>query len=140
MTAPKRELDALQEALAAEHAAVYGYAVVGAHLSGRDRALATRHLDAHRAARDELEAVIRERDGVPATALAGYALPFEVTGRSSARRLAGRLERATAGAYAGLVGASRDDVRRHAALAMQDCAVRQARWTGTADPLPGLHT
>ncbi|MQA82358.1 MAG: DUF4439 domain-containing protein [Streptosporangiales bacterium] len=134
------QLEALQSALAAEHAAVYGYAVVGAHLSGADRALAARHLDEHRAARDELEAIIRERDGVPATALAGYELPFEVTGRSSARRLAARLERATTGAYAGLVGTSRDDVRRHAALAMQDCAVRQARWSGTVDPLPGLRT
>lgn len=134
------ELDALQATLAVEHAAVYGYAVVGAHLAGRDRALATRQLDEHRAARDELETLVRARDGVPVTALAGYELPFEVTGRSSARRLAARLERATTGAYAGLVGPSRGDLRRHAALAMQDCAVRQARWSHTVDPLPGLRT
>jgi hypothetical protein len=59
MTAtPERELAAAQTALAAEHAAIYGYAVVGAHLSGDERARAIAVYQAHRRRRDELARLI----------------------------------------------------------------------------------
>ncbi|NED21451.1 DUF4439 domain-containing protein, partial [Streptomyces sp. SID9913] len=52
--AEDRELRALQAALAAEHAAVYGYGVVGGRI-GKERAPQARSAyDAHRARRDTL--------------------------------------------------------------------------------------
>lgn len=133
-------VDALQEALDREHAAVYGYAVAGAHLRGRQRKRAAEHLNAHRAARDRLEAVIRAKDATPRPAAASYRLPFPVTGPAKARDLAADLERATLGAYSQLVAAAGRRIRRLSILAMQESAVRQAEWSGAVDPLPGLRT
>lgn len=131
---------ALQEALDREHAAVYGYAVVGAHLDGRQQARATAHLNAHRAARDQLDALIRANEAKPHPAAASYRLPMRITGPAKAKALAAELERATLGAYSNLVAASGRRIRRHAVRAMQDAADRQAQWSGTIDPLPGLRT
>ncbi|MYS45182.1 DUF4439 domain-containing protein, partial [Streptomyces sp. SID5998] len=48
------ELTAAQAALAAEHAAVYGYGVVGGRIGRERRAEARTAYDAHRARRDAL--------------------------------------------------------------------------------------
>lgn len=131
---------ALQAALAREHAAVYGYGVVGAQLSGADRTTASAYLADHKQARDRLETLIRSRHATPVGPRPAYDLPVTVTDARTARTLGARIERATAGAYAGLVAASRHSARREAALALQGCARRQAHWTGTVDALPGLRT
>ncbi|HEX6447438.1 MAG TPA: ferritin-like domain-containing protein [Streptosporangiales bacterium] len=133
-----RVVDALQAALAREHEAVYGYGEVGARLSGTDRTTASAYLADHRQARDRLEALIRARHATPVGPRPAYALPLAVQDAHTARALGARIERATAGAYAGLVAAATGSVRREAALAMQDCARRQARWIRTVDALPGL--
>lgn len=133
-------VDALQETLTREHAAVYGYAIVGAHLRGRQRTRASEHLNAHRAARDQLAAVLRAKDATPRPAAASYRLPFPVTGPAKARELAAELERGTLGAYSQLVAVAGRRVRRLSILAMHDGATRQAEWSGTIDPLPGLRT
>ncbi|MGC3005519.1 DUF4439 domain-containing protein, partial [Streptomyces sp. G35A] len=52
--AKDRHLRALQAALAAEHAAVYGYGVVGGRIGKDRRAEARAAYDAHRARRDAL--------------------------------------------------------------------------------------
>ena len=49
------ELKALQAALRAEHAAVYGYGVVGGRIGDERRADARTAYDAHRARRDGFE-------------------------------------------------------------------------------------
>lgn len=134
---------ALQAALAREHAAVYGYGVAGAHLDDAKQEDAkqervTRDLAEHKAARDRLERWLRHHDATPVTAKAAYALPFDVTGGRSATKLLVRIERGVAGAYLGLVAAATGDLRRAAARAVQDCATRQAAWSGTISALPGL--
>lgn len=129
---------ALQAALAQEHAAIYGYGVAGAHLDGAKRERVDRDLAEHKAARDRLERWVRHHDATPVTAKAAYALPFDVTGGRSATKLLVRIERGVAGAYLGLVAAATDDLRREAAGAVQDCATRQAAWSGTISALPGL--
>lgn len=133
-------VEALQAALGQEHAAVYGYALVGAHLDGAAREAASDHLDAHRRARDALEAQLRANDATPAQAAASYSLPFQVTDTKTARSLAAQLERSTLGAYVRLVGRANGPVRRQAITAMQEAATRQAAWSRTIDPLPGLQT
>ncbi|MEV5518803.1 DUF4439 domain-containing protein, partial [Streptomyces flaveolus] len=97
--AKDRVLDALQAALAAEHAAVYGYGVVGGRIGEDRRAEARTAYDAHRARRDALAREVGDLGGRPVAAAAGYALPFAVPDAAAAVRLAAELESRTAGVY-----------------------------------------
>lgn len=128
----------LQQALSAEHAAVHGYGVVGARLSGERRRWAREAWNAHRAARDRLRAELRAAGASPTPAAPDYALPSRVTNADSAVRLALRLEERVAAAYAELVASADDELRRMAAQQMQDNARRAARWRGAPVPFPGL--
>ncbi|MYQ47984.1 DUF4439 domain-containing protein, partial [Streptomyces sp. SID4985] len=102
-TTNKTELTALQAALAAEHAAVYGYGVVGGRVGADRRAEAKAAWDAHRARRDGLARSVRDLGGEPVAASAAYALPFTVADSASAVRLAADLEQRVAGVYSDLV-------------------------------------
>lgn len=90
--AKRAELTALQAALAAEHAAVYGYGVVGGRIGAARRSEARAAYDAHRARRDALTREVRDLGGEPVAANAAYALPFPVPDAPAAVRLAARLE------------------------------------------------
>ncbi|NUR64772.1 MAG: DUF4439 domain-containing protein, partial [Streptomyces sp.] len=74
--AKKERLKALQAALAAEHAAVYGYGVVGGRIREERRSEARAAYDAHRARRDALAREVRDLGAEPVAASAAYALPF----------------------------------------------------------------
>ena len=89
-------LAALQAALAAENAAVYGYGVIGAQLSGGLRDRATASLAAHQARCAALTQQIGAASATPAAAAPGYELPFPVTGQGL-RRPAGGAAGAAAG-------------------------------------------
>ncbi|MEU7428547.1 ferritin-like domain-containing protein [Streptomyces sp. NPDC040750] len=132
------ELTALQAALAAEHAAVYGYGVVGGRIGERDRGQAKTAYDAHRARRDALVREVRSLGGEPVASSAGYALPFPVADRASAVRLAAGLEERVAGVYADLVRAAKGARRASAAAALREAAVRAVRWSGESVAFPGL--
>ncbi|CAM5375024.1 DUF4439 domain-containing protein [Streptomyces pilosus] len=132
------ELRALQAALAAEHAAVYGYGVVGGRVGKERRTEARAAYDAHRARRDALVRAVRDTGGAPVAAAAGYALPFPVPDAAAAVRLAAELEGRVAGVYADLVRASTGERRRGAAEAMREAAVRAVRWSGESVAFPGL--
>src|SRR3984957_17575756 len=80
-------ISALQGALAAEHAAVYGYGIVGAMVTGGTAALARADWLAHQEARDTLEAMLVKLGATPVAASPAYQLPFPVTGKASAVRL-----------------------------------------------------
>ncbi|WP_424867665.1 ferritin-like domain-containing protein [Streptomyces sp. SAI-229] len=133
-----RELRALQAALAAEHAAVYGYGVVGGRIGKDRRTEARTAYDAHRARRDALVRTVKDAGGTPVAAAAGYALPFPVPDAAAAVRLAAELEDRVAGVYADLVRASGGERRRGAAEAMREAAVRSVRWSGESVAFPGL--
>ncbi|MFF4274656.1 ferritin-like domain-containing protein [Streptomyces sp. NPDC001536] len=134
----KRELAALQAALAAEHAAVYGYGVVGGRIREGRRTEAKSAYDAHRARRDALAREVRDLGGTPAAAAAGYALPFPVPDSDAAVRLAAELEDRVAGVYSDLVRATVDGRRSMAAEALREAAVRAVRWRGESVAFPGL--
>ncbi len=136
--AKDRELRALQAALAAEHAAVYGYGVVGGRIGEDRRTEARTAYDAHRARRDALVRTVKDAGGAPVAAAAGYALPFPVPDAAAAVRLAAELEDRVAGVYADLVRASGGERRREAAEAMREAAVRSVRWSGESVAFPGL--
>ncbi|MEU6772110.1 ferritin-like domain-containing protein [Streptomyces sp. NPDC046759] len=132
------ELTALQAALAAEHAAVYGYGIVGGKISSARRAEARAAYDAHRARRDTLSREVRDLGGQPVAANAAYALPFPVPDSPAAVRLAARLEERLAGVYADVVRAVTGARRGAAAAALREAAVRAVRWSGESVAFPGL--
>ncbi|WP_314219119.1 ferritin-like domain-containing protein [Streptomyces zaehneri] len=136
--ATSAELTALQAALAAEHAAVYGYGVVGGRIGEVRSAEARAAYDAHRARRDALVREVRGLGAEPVAASAGYALPFPVPDSAAAVRLATELEERVAGVYSDLVRAAGDARRREAAGALRDAAVRAVRWRGGSVAFPGL--
>jgi hypothetical protein len=131
---------ALQAALAAENAAIFGYGVAGAHLTGSSQAAAERDWTVHNQARDALAAMISARGAEPAAAQAYYQLPFRVHDVPSAVRLAAYLEDGVTRAYLGLVAVSDQRLRRFGAMAMQDAAQRAASWRGSTEAFPGLLT
>ncbi|WP_156727145.1 ferritin-like domain-containing protein [Streptomyces apocyni] len=129
---------AYQAALRAEHAAVYGYGVVGGRIGKDRKAEARAAYDAHRARRDTLQRTVRGLGEEPEPAAAGYALPFPVPDAAAAVRLATELEDRVAGVYADLVAAAGGAKRQEAADALREAAVRAARWRGSAVAFPGL--
>ena len=134
---------ALQSALAAEHAAVYGYGVVGAMLAGpgqADTGLASARADwtAHQVARDTLEAMLTRLGATPVAASPAYELPFAVTGAASAKGLAAALEEGVTRAYLGLVAVNDPALRTFGATAMQASANRATAWSGRTVAFPGM--
>ena len=132
------ELAALRQALAAEQAIVYGYGVVGAHLSGSAETYAGDRLAAHMTRRDQLAALIIAAGATPAVARAAYRLPFPVAGPRAARQLGGHLEQGANDAYWDLTAAAaaRSRLRVLAVGWLSDSAVAAAHW-GASQALPG---
>lgn len=123
------EVEALQAALAAEHAVIWGYGVVGGKVAA---ALlpAVREADAvHRTRRDAVVALVRGYGGDPVPTEPAYALPFAVTGPRPALRLALHLEEGAAAAWRYAVAATdAQAVRRTALTALTDAALRATGW------------
>lgn len=138
MSGASGPIAALQLALAAENAAIFGYGVAGAHLSGGSRATATQYWTDHRRARDALTSMITALGGTPVAAAAYYSLPFPVTNAGSGMALAARLEDGVTAAYLDLVAVDDARLRTFGALAMQTAAGRAAYWRGATEAFPGL--
>jgi Domain of unknown function (DUF4439) len=134
------DIAALQAALAAEHAAVYGYGVIGAMTTGASESLARADWLAHQQARDSLEQMLLKLGATPVAASPAYQLPFPVTGQASAIRLAAVLEDGVTQAYLGLVAVTEQTLRSFGAQAMQAPANRAVAWRGTTLAFPGMTT
>jgi hypothetical protein len=137
-TSSSTAVGALQTALSAEHAAVYGYGVIGAHLTGSEQAAASRDWLAHQIARDDLEAMLRSLGTQPVAAAPAYRLSSAVRTAHDAVTLAVALEDKTATAYLGLVAESPRAIRRFGALRLRATALRAAFWRGATVAFPGL--
>lgn len=133
-----KELTAAQAALDAEHAALYGYGVVGGRIAEDRRGEVREAHNAHRARRDALRRTVRDLGGRPKPAAPAYSLPFEVPDGAAALRLAAELEDRLAGVYADLVRASGGKRRLEAASALREAAIRSVRWKGSGVAFPGL--
>ncbi|MDO3700598.1 ferritin-like domain-containing protein [Micromonospora sp. C28SCA-DRY-2] len=135
-TAPAGPTAALADALTAEYAAIWAYGPIGVRLSGAARAAARDAEAAHRRRRDALVLRLSTTGGTVPADRAGYALPFPVTDRASALRLAVEVEdRAAAFWRAALphtTGADRDQ----ALAALVEYALRATRWRRTAGITP----
>ena len=136
--APITPVSALQAALAAEDAAIFGYGVAGAHLAGSIQSAAEHYWTGHNEARDALAAMISKLGAVPVAARAFYQLPFPVHDAASAMALAAYLEDGVTRAYLGIVAVSDPRLRDFGALAMQGSAERAAFWRGSTQAFPGM--
>ena len=126
MTTPT-EQTALLEVLAAEHAAVYGYGVLGARLDDRSRPAALLADDAHRARRDSLIAALTARGITPPAPPASY--DAVVSNAAQALALAVRLEVGVGQRWRDLV--TRTDnkaLRRLGVAGLTESAVRATEW------------
>lgn len=142
MSRASDEAGLLAVVLEAEHAAVYGYGVLGARLDDATRRVARAASDVHRSRRDALAAALVRRGQTPATAEPAY--DVEVADAAAARSLAVRLEEGLAVRWRDLVAGTDDlQLRRLALSGLQESAVRAATWrrlSGTAPltiALPG---
>jgi Domain of unknown function (DUF4439) len=120
---------ALQTALAAEHAAIWAYPVVGARVGAALRAQVWQADLTHRTRRDATAGLIRRYGGDPVPSGAEYSLPFPVSNRTTALRLAVHLEEGVAAAWRYVIAATEEQaVRRDALAALTDAAVQATRW------------
>jgi len=139
MTADERLADALR----AEHAAIYGYGAIGAHLDGAALDLAVQAEAAHRARRDTLVVRLTGAGATPPPAEPAYALPSPVTDPTSARNLALTIEERNAVVWRAALPDTTDADRKAAVDALTDCALRATRWRRAAGlqpstvPFPG---
>ncbi|MDA8371728.1 MAG: ferritin-like domain-containing protein [Nocardiopsaceae bacterium] len=131
------DVDALQDALRAEHAAVYGYAYIGAHSEDGRRERCYGHLDAHRVQRDALRAELVDREATPVAGESAYELP-ESTEDDELAAFATRLEEQTAQSYLQLAAAEDAPLRDLAARSLQAATVRGLVWGAEPAPFPGF--
>lgn len=123
-------------ALAAEHATIFAYGPIGAHLDDERADLAREAEAAHRERRDVLLVRLAGQGAEPPAAAPSYVLPFEVTDASSALRLAVQVEESATGVWRTLLARTEDEDRRLALDAMVDCAVRATNWRVAAGVRP----
>lgn len=127
---------ALNEALAAEHAAIWGYGVVGAALGPGDQAVAAA-LEAHRDVRDRVTTLLTDRGTQPVPPEGGYALPFPVLSPVDAAALAAVLEDGVSAAWVRVLDqADERDSRALAVEVLGAAEVRAVGWRAAAAQNP----
>lgn len=134
--------EALQLALAGEHAAVYVYGVAGGRVSVSSQpALWQRVQEAytlHRTRRDRLTTMVRQGGGAPVAAEVSYDLPNPAMTPPQLEQVGLEIERRCAAVYADVVGSTSGANRQWALDALEDAAVRQLGFGGAPEPFPGL--
>ncbi len=130
---PAADAGALYDALAAVHAAIYGYGIVSAHSTPDVNDLVAQALTQHREQRETLITMLTARSVVPPLAAAGYQLPIRVDDPTSAANLAVQMENDTAVAWRAVLEQANPDSgadgdRTIAVSALTQCAVLAARW------------
>src|SRR5262245_15846652 len=133
-TTPGRPSDpangALFDAIATEHATIYGYGLVSAHSTPDVNALVSAAMAEHRDRREGAIAILKARSIDPPLPAAGYQLPIGVDNPTDAAHLAVRMEEDAAVAWrAVLEQATEEQDRVFAVTALTQCAVAAARWS-----------
>jgi hypothetical protein len=131
------DIELWQQALAAEHAAIYGYGLVGAVDGLADRA--SRSLAVHRQRRTWCMDSVVALGGVPEASAPAYdiAMPADP---DAAAETAAALEAACWPGYAGLCSSADRPTRLTGAGWLRQSAVHAVSWSGAVPPLPGLDT
>ena len=128
---------ALGNALAAEHAAVWGYGVVGAALAGSARQQAADAETAHRDVRDQVSALLATRKADVVDAQGAYALPFPVLSDVDAAALGAVLEDGVAAAWVRVLDQAAERSTRELAVGVLSAAeTRAVGWRVAAGQTP----
>ncbi|HET6152285.1 MAG TPA: ferritin-like domain-containing protein [Marmoricola sp.] len=134
-------VEALQDALAGEHAAVYLTGVLGAQASkSRQPALFDALLSAyraHRRCRDQLTVLISAHGADPVAAEPAYDIPAPLDTPAELNDAALQLEHRIAKTYGQLIENTAGGDRRWALVALDGGAVRQLEFRGTPEMFPG---
>ncbi|MFI9384790.1 ferritin-like domain-containing protein [Kutzneria sp. NPDC052558] len=144
MSLPPETVEALQRALAAEHAAIWAYGLAGAFLPAASRAALTKGAEAHTVRRDATITTLKGAGATPNAAEPGYSVPMPLTNQSSAFTLLVSAETDSVGTWRSVLENTSDQGLRKTALdALTDAAVRAMSWrqssgqTPATPPLPG---
>jgi hypothetical protein len=128
-------VQAVQDALAAEHAAVWTYGLVSAFVQQAQQT--AEGANAHRARRDATERLLRDAQAQPVPPAAAYLPPAPVTDSASAIAALVAVEIDACVAWRGVLERTEDaDLRRTALDALTAGAVRVTRWRKTGGLLP----
>jgi hypothetical protein len=120
---------ALFDAVAAEHAAIYGYGIVSAHSSPDENDLVSSAMAEHRERREAAIAMLTGRSVKAPVPAAGYQLPMPVNNPNDAANLAVRMEDDCAVAWRAVIEqASSEQDRAFGVTALTEVAVTAARW------------
>ena len=135
-------VEALQWTLAAEHAAVFVWAAVGAQTSASGtprlyRAVVAAY-ETHRTRRDDLIAMIDRTGTEPVAAEPGYLLPAGLGTAPGNRAAARALEDQAAATYAYAVARTTGEHRAWATSALVDSAVRVLAFGAKPEVRPGI--
>lgn len=135
---------ATQDALGAEHAALWVYGLVSAFLPAGFDSAVREGKSAHRARRDATELLLSGAGQSPRSAESAYVTPKPVTDQASAIAVLVVAETDVTVAWRAVLERTDDKALRAAALAgLTDAAVRATRWrraggqTPATPPLPG---
>lgn len=117
------------DAVATEHAAIYGYGVVSARVMPDQNDLVSEAVAQHRNRREAALSLLKERSVTAPLPAAGYQLPFPVTGPIGAGKLAVQMESDCAVAWRAVMEQSDSEQDRSFALtALTQCAIMAAKW------------
>ena len=130
-TRPSSAADgALYDAIATEHAAIYGYGIVSARSEPEDNYLVAEAMAEHRERREAALSMLDGRSLAAPLPAAGYQLPMEVRTPTDAAKLALRMEEDTADAWRAVVEqATTEQDRAFGVEALCQSAVMAARWS-----------
>lgn len=135
-------LEALQKTLAAEHAAVHLYGVLGGQASKTRQPVLFRRLDQayeeHRASRDRLTVLISAKGADPVAAEVDYAVPGRFGTPGQIEGVARTIERRVTQTYGELVENTAGPDRRWAITALGDAALRELDFGIPPSTFPGL--
>ncbi len=135
-------VQALQKALAAEHAAVHLYGLLGAQSSKSQQPTLFRTLDetyeAHRAARDQLTVLVNAKGRDPVPAKVDYVVPGPTSTPAQIEAVARTIERRVTLTYGELVANTAGGDRRWAIGALDASALREVAFGVEPSNFPGL--
>ena len=135
-------IESLQKTLAAEHAAVHLYGVLGGQSSKSQQPTLFRQLDhaydEHRASRDKLTELINAKGRDPVAAKVDYAVPGPTSTPNQIEAVARTIERRVTQTYGELVENTAGADRRWAIAALDASAVRELGFGVAPSDFPGL--
>ncbi len=136
-------VDSLQDCLAGEHAALYGYGLLGGVVSAVAaestwQVLADAAYVDHRRRRDQLIELIAGLDAQPVAAKPAYRSPQDIVTLNDCRVVGELIEGRCAAIYGLAVAETVDSTREYVARALTSCALREVEWGAAVEAFPGI--